>query len=285
MSMIFNVIFITMLAGMGGTGLGGIVGTMFKRDSNRTVSLLLSFAAGVMLSVVCFDLVPGAVNPEGSDLTMSIFMVTLVIAVGFLVVWVLNFIIDKNTNHEVSHIDQNHPKTADDLDELYHLDHLRAHEEKSGDRYQLFLAGIVMAAAIALHNLPEGMVIGASFAEGGSDALSRGGILIAAVIGFHNIPEGMAVAVPLVGGGMKRHRAVMITALSGLPTVIGAVLGYYIGLAGPVMLSVSLGFASGAMLYVVVGELLPEAFLMLRSKEPAFGVLVGMLVGLLLIFA
>ncbi|MCI2048070.1 MAG: ZIP family metal transporter [Faecalibacterium sp.] len=284
MEMAFRILYITALAGMGGTGLGGVIGALLHRDSSKTVSLLLSFAAGVMLSVVCFDLVPGAISPEGANSDTSIFLVAAGVAIGFIVIFVLNYLIDRNTNKEVSHIGKDHPKTADDINELYHVDHLVEHEKHDSSRSQLFVAGIVMAAAIALHNLPEGMVIGASFARGGGIALSRSGFVIATVIGLHNIPEGMAVAVPLISGGMPRFRAILTTALSGAPTILGALIGYYLGLAGPMMLALSLSFASGAMLYVVVGELLPEAYLMLRSKAPAFGILVGALIGLILVY-
>jgi len=104
------------------------------------------------------------------------------------------------------------------------------------------------------------------------------------LIGLHNIPEGMAVSVPLISGGMNRGKAVLITALSGLPTVIGALLGYWLGEIGALGLTLSLGFASGAMLYVVFGEILPQAILMYHSKLPAFAAIFGMLVGLFIIY-
>ncbi len=140
-----------------------------------------------------------------------------------------------------------------------------------------------MACAIALHNVPEGMTIGASFAN--SKSLFTGSALVLAVlIGLHNIPEGMAVAVPLISGGMSRGRAIVVTALSGAPTIIGALLGFWLGDIGPLGLALSLCFASGAMLYVVFGEILPQAILMYRSKSPAFSVIVGMMVGILIIY-
>ena len=127
------------------------------------------------------------------------------------------------------------------------------------------------------------MTIGASYAN--DDALVGGSALILAVlIGLHNIPEGMAVSVPLIGGGMGKGKAVLLTALSGVPTIIGALLGYAIGEMSVVGLAVSLGFASGAMLYVVFGEIIPQAILMYHSKLPAFSVIFGMLVGLLIIY-
>ena len=95
----------------------------------------------------------------------------------------------------------------------------------------------------------------------------------------------MAVSVPLISGGMGKVKAVLMTALSGLPTIIGALIGFAIGELGALGLAMSLGFASGAMLYVVFGEILPQAILMYHSKLPAFSAIVGMLVGLLIIFA
>ena len=110
-------------------------------------------------------------------------------------------------------------------------------------------------------------------------------LILAVLIGLHNIPEGMAVSVPLISGGMPKTKAVLLTALSGVPTIIGALLGYLIGDIGAMGLAMSLGFASGAMLYVVFGEILPQAILMYHSKLPAFSAIVGMLVGVLIIFA
>ena len=281
--MIWSIIGITALAGMGGTGMGGLVSCLFRKDSSKTVSLLLSFAAGVMTSVVCFDLLSEALHPEeGSG---SVGLVVLGVLVGYVVIALLNAWIDHNTNHEVAHIDENHPRTADSLEELTHANHLHEHREGRQPRSGLFLAGLVMAAAIALHNVPEGMVIGASFARTAEEMLlNRGGLTMAVVIGLHNIPEGMAVAVPLISGGMPKWRSVVITALTGFPTVLGALLGFTVGATGPTALSLSLSFASGAMLYVVFGELLPESILMWRSKLPATATIIGMLTGLVIIY-
>ena len=281
--MIWSIIGITALAGMGGTGMGGLVSCLFRKDSSKTVSLLLSFAAGVMTSVVCFDLLSEALHPEeGSG---SVGLVVLGVLVGYVVIALLNAWIDHNTNHEVAHIDENHPRTADSLEELTHANHLHEHREGRQPRSGLFLAGLVMAAAIALHNVPEGMVIGASFSRTAEEMLlNRGGLTMAVVIGLHNIPEGMAVAVPLISGGMPKWRSVVIRALTGFATVLGALLGFTVGATGPTALSLSLSFASGAMLYVVFGELLPESILMWRSKLPATATIIGMLTGLVIIY-
>ena len=278
MGVIETLIVTTALAGVAGTGLGGLVGAMLQKDSNRTVSLLLSFAGGVMLSVVCFDLVTEAIETRMGTLT-----VVASIAFGVAVTYILNYLIDKKTNPEVPHIDENHPQTADDLDELIHSDHWEQHQADKDNRLGLFVAGVVMACAIALHNVPEGMTIGASYAS--DDGVMGGAALVLAVlIGLHNIPEGMAVSVPLISGGMAKWKAVLITASSGIPTILGALLGYMLGEIGPFGLTLSLGFASGAMLYVVFGEILPQSILMYHSKLPAFSTIVGILVGMLIIF-
>ena len=278
MGVIETLLMTTFLAGVVGTGLGGLIGALLQKDSNRIVSLLLSFAGGVMLSVVCCDLVTEAIHTE-----VGVLIVVGAIAIGVAVTYLLNHLIDRVANPELAHIDENHPRTADDLNELIHSDHLEHHREGK-DRFGLFVAGIVMACAIALHNVPEGMTIGASYASNGAEMTSAA-LLLAVLIGLHNIPEGMAVSVPLISGGMGKVRAVLITASSGIPTVLGALLGYLLGEIGAVGLALSLGFASGAMLYVVFGEILPQSILMYHSKLPAFSTIVGILVGILIIFA
>ena len=278
MGVIGTLLLTTAIAGVVGTGLGGLVGALLQKDSNRVVSLLLSFAGGVMLSVVCFDLVTEAIETE-----VGIMTVIAAIAVGVAVTYLLNYLIDKKTNPELPHIDEKHPKTADALDELIHSDHLEHHYANRDNKLSLFVAGVVMASAIALHNIPEGMTIGASYA-GNDGVMGKAALALAILIGLHNIPEGMAVSGPLISGGMGRGKAVLITASSGVPTVIGAFLGYILGEIGPLGLTLSLGFASGAMLYVVFGEILPQAILMYHSKLPAFSAIAGMLAGLIIIF-
>ena len=279
MDVIMTLLLTTFIAGVVGTGLGGLVGALLQKDSNRTVSLLLSFAGGVMLAVVCFDLVVEAIETQ-----VGVFTVIASVAIGVAVIYFLNWLIDRKTNPEVPHIDANHPRTHDDLDELIHADHYQQHRKYEDSKIALFVAGMVMACAIALHNVPEGMTIGASYASS-EGVMGRAALVLAVLIGLHNIPEGMAVSVPLISGGMEKRKAVCITAASGFPTVLGALLGYWLGEIGPLGLCLSLGFASGAMLYVVFGEILPQAIIMYRSKLPAFSAIAGILVGMLIIFA
>ena len=221
MSTFVFVVIITAIAGIVGTGLGGLIGVLFTRNSEKIVSLLLSFAGGVMLCIVCLDLLKDALG-QVPDSVGHVFFVVAMTATGFGLIYLLNAIIDKKTNPQVRHIGKDHPKTADQLSELIHSDHYDEHK-KDYDQIkgkkslsELFIAGLVMACAIALHNFPEGMVIGASYAR---DAITGGvgGLAMAVVIGLHNIPEGMAVSVPLVAGGMKKVKATFLTAITGAP--------------------------------------------------------------------
>ena len=245
---------ITLAAGVGGTGVGGFLGILFNKKSAKSVSGLLSFAAGVMLAVVCLDLVPDAIENSRTTLVLT------GTAFGFLLVFLLN-----------------------DLTFRFHI--IEKDEADISER-RLFIGGIVTAVALALHNFPEGMVIGASFIRYGADyrfTLSQ--TAVAAVIGLHNIPEGMAMAVPLASGGMRKSAAAAITALAGAPTVLGALVGYFLGTLSPLWLSLSLSLASGAMLYVVFGELLPEAYSLNSSPLPVFCALGGILTGIFMVLA
>ncbi|HBD85891.1 MAG TPA: hypothetical protein DC001_00525 [Clostridiales bacterium] len=114
------VLIITAAAGIGGTGIGGAISLLFRRDSSRTVSLLLSFAGGIMIGIVCFDMIPASINPESADRPMNILFVVFGIAVGYLIVWLLNLWIDDAADHELDRIGAHRPGTSDALNELIH---------------------------------------------------------------------------------------------------------------------------------------------------------------------
>ena len=269
---------VTAIAGIGGTGMGGVLGSLFRKSSNRVISLLLAATSGVMIAIVCFDLLTEGIEAAKSFAgSGAVLVVGATVLLGLSVVALLNYVIDRTTRSEVPHTAAaNHPEAHDDIDEL-------SHTAARDPKRDLWIAGVVIGCAIALHNIPEGMSIGASYAIQDAGAESAAFIL-AVLIGLHNIPEGMAVAVPLIAGGMGRLKAVLLTAASGAPIVLGAWLGLWLGDIGAVGLSCSLGFASGAMLYVVFGEIIPQAVLMYRSKLPAFFVIVGILIGMGLIY-
>ena len=249
------IIILTILTGIGGLALGGVLATLLKRESPQGTSLLLSFTAGLMLCIVCFDMVPEAV-----EFTADLWIVPVFLVGGFLLTYLLNCWIDKSVHHE----DENNP-----------------HHCACG-HHDLHTAGIVLAAAVALLNLPVGRAIGTTVAAQG---ICYASILAAVTIGLHNIPEGMSIAIPLLHDGSRAAGAVGVAALSGIPTVIGAVLGYYVGLRNETALSAALGVAGGAMLYVVFFELLPEAYRQWKSKWAVLATVLGFALGVLLIFS
>ena len=273
MSNYATIFFITALTGAGGLALGGTLAAAVHSPSERTVSLLLRFTAGVMLSVVCFDLVADAAEDT------SILPILCWIIIGFLCTYLLNCWIDKQAHHSHSHGGHAHEE------------HSHSHDPHGGDNGEmcacghqtLHTAGLVLAAAVALHNMPVGMAIGATFA-GAAQAAGHGGILAALIIGLHNIPEGMSIAAPLLTGGSSPARAIGIAALSGVPTILGALLGYSMGTMNPLLLGISLSFAAGAMLYVIFGELLPESENLWQNRLSGLATMLGMLLGMALIF-
>lgn len=236
-----TIIAVTAAAGMGGTGLGGLAAYLFRRGTDRTVSVLLSFAAGMMLAVVCADLLTDAIQAGPGLSALPAASASVLAGCGG--IWLLEELVSG----------------------------LQAGAKRGG----LFLAGVVMAAAIALHNLPEGMVIGASYAADLAEA-GQDGRMMALVIGLHNIPEGMAVAVPLAAGGASRGRAVLTTAgQPARPRCWGRFWASVWERWGRAWQMLTLGGASGAMLYVVFGELLPESFRLCRSPAPVMAAVLG----------
>ena len=283
------ILLITALTGVGGLALGGGLAVAVHAPSDRAVSLLLRFTAGVMCAVVCFDLIADATGH------MHMAPVLLWILAGYFCTYLLNCWIDKRAHHSHSH-SHGHSHHHEEHHEQQHHDH--SHHEHEHDHHAdkhaadngemcacghhtLHTAGLVLAAAVALHNMPVGMAIGATFA---GETAAHGGILAALIIGLHDRPEGMSISAPLLTGGSTPRAAVGIAALSGIPTILGALLGYSVGTMNPMLLGVSLSFAAGAMLYVIFGELIPEAEEMWQHKLGGFASLLGLLLGMALIF-
>ncbi len=114
--------------------------------------------------------------------------------------------------------------------------------------------GYLVFFGIALHNLPEGLAIGA-----GLEARPELGLYIAIAIGLHNIPEGLAVAGPLRAGGLSKFKVLFFTLCAGLMTVVGTAIGLLIVNVSALLVSGLLAFAAGAMAYIVNDELIPQA--------------------------
>ena len=228
-----------LVAGVAGTGLGGAGAAALVRPKRNVLSGALGFSAGAMLAILAFSLVPQALRVGGLGWTVA----GLVAGVGL-----------------VSLIDLVVP-------------HVHAF---SGDRESArFLAtGAVIGLGIAMHNLPEGMAIGAAYARG-----TGPGLAVAVAIALQNVPEGVAMGLPLVAGRVAPLRVVGATLLAGLPMGAGGALGAALGSLSPAALAVALGLAAGAMLFITGDELMPAAHEMGRGHQAAFGLVAGVIVG------
>ncbi|MCL2718775.1 MAG: ZIP family metal transporter [Lachnospiraceae bacterium] len=256
-----QVIWFSVGAGILAMGLGGLFSALlFKRSSEKVICWLLSFAAGIMTSVVCFGLMPEAI--ELSGIAGSV----LGLILGVVVIMLLNRIVDK-----ISEAKANNLKVHETHEELYHQTPVILNPKK------MLRSGIIMIIAIGLHNVPEGIAIGA----GGSHDLNLG-LLIAIMIALHNIPEGMAIAAPLLAGGVNRGKVVSLTLLCGFTTVFGALIGVLIGNISDFAVALSLSAAGGAMLYVVFGEIIPQAVIMTKSRLAPLITLLGIILGLIM---
>ena len=242
MGYLIKVTLIGLISGMAGTSIGGLMAFFVKKVNRRFISSVLEFSAGLMTSVVCFKLIPEAFKFGGIKLTF--FGVFLGVATILLV---------------------------EEL--LARARFIKAKKQNSG----LLRAGIVMAIGIALHNFPEGFAVGSGF-----EASLSLGIMITAVIIIHDIPEGIAMAVPMKAGGFTSKKAFALTALSGVPMGLGALLGAIIGGISEKFIGACLGFAAGAMLYVVYGELMIESKKLYLGRLPSisnvFGIVCGIIV-------
>jgi ZIP family zinc transporter len=231
---------IGLVAGVTGTGAGGVVSLFFRRVSGRGYSIVLGFSAGVMISVVAFDLTPESIENGGVWVAVA-GLVSGVVVVAL-------------------------------LDLLPHTHFMSSDSESS----RFYRAGVIVGLGIAMHNLPEGLAIGAGYCH----ELGLG-IGLALVIGIHNFPEGLAMASPMVIAGVRPGRVVLATVAAGLPMGVGALAGAAIGSLSPMMLSISLALAGGAMLFVTCDELIPDAQELGSGHSGTIGIVAGTIVGIM----
>ena len=240
MSRILAVTIIGFISGMVGTGLGGIIVFFIKRPGMRFMAVLLGFTGGIMLSVVCFDLIPQAFETGG----MVIGFLGIILGVA-----------------GVMAIDMMMPDIPDKM--------------FSGKDMSFIKSGILLGLGIAVHNFPEGLAVGSGFAAGDSI-----GVRLALIIALHDMPEGIAMAVPLKIGGYSPNKIVLYTILAGIPTGIGAFIGELLGGISNIFISLCMGFAGGAMLYITCGEIIPKTQSIYRGRISTAGMILGILCGL-----
>ncbi len=227
-----------------GTCLGGLLSIFIRNPSDKVVSCLLSFAAGIMLSIISFDLLPKSYEISG------FFIVILGLCSGLLIVFFAEEIIPfKKINKYV------------------------------GRKQDFFKMGIIIMISLSLHNFPEGVALGSSYVYSRSIGIKMG-VLIAA----HNIPEGMTIGVPLIMAGVSPFYILLLTLLTGLPTAFGAVLGEVLGHISDSFIGFCLSAAASSMLYVTVSKLIPEADVLHKGRIKFVFLLIGFICGCYLSF-
>lgn len=225
-----------------GTTLGGILGIVIKKNSNKFLSFVLSFASGLMMAIICFDLIP-----EALDIS-SIYSIIFGILIGIISMIFCDVIVQKKFNVK---------------------------QQGNSSKGDLLRTGIIVSIGLAIHNFPEGLAIGSGF-----EASLRLGFGLAIAICLHDIPEGISMAVPMKNGGMKKSKVIFYVILSGITTGIGAFFGAIVGSISEAVIAICLSFAAGAMLYIVSGELIPESNKLYKGRMSAIGNMIGFVIGI-----
>ena len=225
-----------------GTTLGGIIGVGLKKSSSRFLSFILSVASGLMTAIVCFELIPEALEISSIGITL------IGIICGIVLMIFCDIIVEKKFKNV----------------------------KMSDKKGSLLKTGIIVSIGLAIHNFPEGLAIGSGF-----EASTKLGYSLALAIAMHDVPEGISMAVPMKNGGMNSIKVIFYVVLSGVTTGAGAFFGALIGGISINIIAICLSFAAGAMLYIVSGELVPESNSLHDGKVPAIGNIFGFILGLI----
>jgi len=237
---------IGLLSGVLGTVMGGLSVVLLKKVEDKSLSILLGFSAGIMVSITFVELIPESIE-EGSLITAVAGLLLGIGMIGF---------VDIKFPHR----------------------HFSFNCEGDKEKARYLKTGILLSVGIAMHNLPEGVAIGTGFMVS-----FEIGLALAILMAIHNFPEGMAVGAAMCVGKVRASRIILVTALAGVPMGIGALIGGLLGGVSDVALSIGLGFAAGAMLYIVFDELIPDAHRRMEGHTAIIGILAGILVGILFI--
>jgi ZIP family zinc transporter len=239
----------SILAGLA-TGVGALPALFFKNISTRLFNSMLGAAAGVMLAATAFSLlVPGMEYGEQIWPGKGLLIVSLGMLLGALF---LHF-----ADQKLPHL---------------HFDTVADESLDSLQKISLFII------AITIHNFPEGMSVGVSFGNGDM----HNGLVLSIAIALQNLPEGLAVALPLVGLGYNKWKAVGLATLTGLVEPIGGLLGITMVTIFSSVLPIAMGFAAGAMLFVISEEIIPETHAKGRSRIATFSLMIGFIIMMVL---
>lgn len=233
----------TALAVGGATVFGVVLGFLFKGLADRFSDVVLSFAAGVMLSSSLAGLILPAFTYGGR---MALFLVLSGVLLGSAFLMVVERLLP-------------YPSFLEGEG-----------QEKRGHKEWM---GLLFVLAIAIHNLPEGIAAGVGFGTGDTGTA----LFIAGGIALQNLPEGMVIVAPMRKGGFSRKKTFLCAAGTGLLEIIGTFIGFFAVKASLTMLPFALSFAGGIMLYVVVFQMIPESRMGKRPGLAAFALLFGVM--------
>ena len=277
-SPLVNVLLLSLVASMG-TALGGAL-AIIRRPGRRAYGFLMGITAGVMICLSFMELVNEAWELGGPTAA------TLGFGIGALFMLTLDYLaphlrfgqIEFHGHHteDLARADDAHdnPDLTQTRRRRRRGGHWLSHEGVTVDA-KLINSGLLLAIGISLHNLPEGISVGAGYMHN-----PQFGLFIAMAIMLHNIPEGLATALPLSKGGAKRGYALGIAALSGLAEPLGAVLaGLFLG-SFQNLIPGALAFAGGVMVYITLDELIPSA----REYGSVHWTSLGIIVGSIFVF-
>jgi len=247
MPVIIRVILIALVAGAGGTVIGALLGLIVKKPKKEYIACMLALAAGAMLGMALFEMLPEAYE-HGAELFNYGGLVAVVVGFGLGCVFVFGFGCFKSKEEEPA----GNGELGCKLSICENTGECEVVKSEKREKRKLFGVGIAVFIAMALHGLPEGIAIGAG------EHLGLG-LILGAVMMLHYIPEGIAFAVPLKGSGMRNFKIIALSFIAGIPTLIGAVIGYFLGM-NDALISFTLAFAAGVMLCIVFTEMLPIVY-------------------------
>ncbi len=230
------------------TALGAGMVFFFKEIKKEILTMMLGFAAGVMIAASFWSLLAPAIEMADGSWIPATF--------GFLAGGLFLWLVD----HILPHLHMGLPT-----------------EEAEGIKTS-WQRSILLVTAVTIHNIPEGLAVGVAFgavAYGLPSASLAGAVALAVGIGIQNFPEGAVVSIPLRREGLSRLKSFHYGQMSGVVEPISGVLGAALVLTMRPILPYALAFAAGAMIYVVAEELIPEAQFESNSHIATFGVMIG----------
>ena len=241
-----TMVLLTALGVGGATVIGAIIGFAFKNLSHKFSDIILSFAAGVMLSASVLGLILPSVE---YGMEYGVWLALLITVAGVFVGALCLNLIDKLVPHL-------HKMVGEDGE---------SHNNQKLSKVLLFVM------AIAIHNLPEGIAAGVGFGSGNDTQA----LIIAGGIALQNIPEGMVIIGPMLSSGVSRKKTFLIAMGTGLVEVIGTLIGYFAVSIASAILPFALAFAGGTMLYVISDEMIPETHAHGEQRGATYALLVG----------